>query len=207
MSYIPRPTASASAVGRPDEIRSVSSSHTNNTADIAHLFATPLLPTANNNGPTTMAMIPSSTRAPIAKALSDDSRLPTAPPLPDVLNMGSASIASSSTTAQYVGTPAPAARTHRRAVSAGDELKAAIAARASGTATPGTMQAAGVSAQTHAFNSLGDRSSQEKSRPRRGLSSLRLAWSHARDARHGRASDAAQASQWAAEEVGALASV
>ncbi|KAJ2400032.1 hypothetical protein GGI23_002291 [Coemansia sp. RSA 2559] len=207
MSYIPRPAASASAVGRPDEIRSVSSSHTKNTADIAHLFATPPLPTANNNGPNTEVMIPSSTRAPIAKALSDGSSLPTVPPLPDVLNMGSASIASSSTTARYVGTAAPAARTHRRTVSAGDELKTAIATRASGTATPGTMQAAGVSAQTHAFSGLGDRSSQEKSRPRRGLSSLRLAWSHARDARHGRASDAAQASQWAAEEVGALASV
>ncbi|KAJ1801268.1 hypothetical protein LPJ59_000417 [Coemansia sp. RSA 2399] len=214
MSYIPRPTASASAsasafaVGRPDEIRSVSSSHTNNPADIAHLFATPLLPTANNNnGPNSLVKIPSSTRASVAKAFSDDSSLPTAPPVPDILNMGSASIASSTTTAQYVGTTAPAARTHRRTVSAGDELKMAIAARASGTVTPGTMQAAGVATQSHTLNGLGNNIGQERSRPRLGLSSLRLAWSHARETRHGRASDAAQASQWAAEEVGALASV
>ncbi|KAJ1664337.1 hypothetical protein EV178_004142 [Coemansia sp. RSA 1646] len=198
MSYIPRPPAAAAAAGRPDEIRSVSSSHTSNSAAVAQLFARPL-PSSS------LVRIPSSTRVSIVKVFSDDSNVPAIPPIPDTtMNLGSASIASSSTTTPSVSTTARSVRTHRRTVSAGDEIK--MAARASDTATPGTIQTVTTAAtQTRTFNGLSDTSSGQKNdRPRLGLSSLRLAWSHARE-RHGRASDAAQSPQWTAEEVGALA--
>ncbi|KAJ2550170.1 hypothetical protein EV175_004168, partial [Coemansia sp. RSA 1933] len=185
MSYIPRPRAATAAVGRPDEIRSASSGHSSNAAAIAQLFATPK-PAASHATP---VQLPPSTRASISKALNN-AKQPLPPQVPDMLSAGdSASIASSSTTARAGTDAAPPARTHRRTVSAGDELKLVVQQ---------APDAAGA-AQTHSGKSLSKLV---------GLSALRLTWGqNARASRHGGAADVAQTSQWTAEEVSTLASI
>ncbi|KAJ2656192.1 hypothetical protein IWW48_005152 [Coemansia sp. RSA 1200] len=217
MSYIPRPPASAVAprserpVGRADEVRSVSSSHSNNSATIVKLFAgsPSAVPGAGN-----LVRIPSSTRASVVKVFADDSRLPVMPPMPG-MDLGSASIASTTTntntntnitTTATTTAPAPHASSHRRTVSAGNQVKLIASAHTNGIVPSKPAQLPTTALQADIFG-VPDNSGANKGWSKLGLSSLRDAWSHAR-ARHDRYSDAGtrtQMLQWTAEEVGTLA--
>ncbi|KAJ2599567.1 hypothetical protein EV177_007306 [Coemansia sp. RSA 1804] len=215
MSYIPRPPASAVAtrserpVGRADEVRSVSSSHSNNSATIVKLFAgSPSTVTGADN----LVRIPSSTRASIVKVFADDSSLPVMPPMPG-MDLGSVSIASTSTntntnitTAATTAALAPSASSHRRTVSAGNQVKLIGSAHPNGIVPSEPTQLPTPALQTDIYG-VPDNSGANKGWSKLGLSSLRDAWSHAR-ARHDRylgTGTRTQMLQWTAEEVGTLA--
>ncbi|KAI9500761.1 hypothetical protein BX070DRAFT_237343 [Coemansia spiralis] len=213
MSYIPRsPTISAAmsrneqqTVGRADELRSVPSSHSSNSGVPSFLFTRPQPTTVGGPGP---IRLPPSTRVSVVKVISEKSQLPALPPIPNI-GTGSANVVSS-------GGAVPEFASHRRAVSAGNELKALDSSTAHDADTLGfgTTQAADLDSGPHTYSS--GFSKDTKSKTRLGLSSFKFPWVSSKSNRRASTANPTSAAaayqntgydgpRWTAEEVNALA--
>ncbi|KAJ2647364.1 hypothetical protein IWW40_004712 [Coemansia sp. RSA 1250] len=179
MSYIPRPPAASEerpvGPGRADEIRSISSTHSSNSAGIQSVFGR--LP--NSADKAGSVKLPSSTRASIVKVMSSDSPLPGLPPIPNI-DTGASSVHGKSGGANTISA---VATNHRRSASVGDERRHAL------------------SLPSSAFEAATD--SPPRSKSRLGLGSLRLAWPHGKS-RQAKA-EAEKRSRWTANESSLLA--
>ncbi|KAJ2846725.1 hypothetical protein IWW36_004210, partial [Coemansia brasiliensis] len=183
MSYIPRPPTNGEerpgGTGRADEIRSISSTHSSNSAGIQSVFGR--LP--NSTDKAGSIKLPSSTRASIVKVMSSDSPLPGLPPIPNI-DPGISSIhGTSGGTHTGTNTISAVANSHRRSASVGDGRRH------------------GLSLPSSTFESATDNPPRPKSRL--GLGSLRLAWPHGKT-RQAKA-EVEKRSRWTANETSLLA--